>query len=289
MSRLLGTPAVRANLEAAMLAYFRIPNLDTAVIDLSVAPDFTNGVRASMYPRVGALHPGRCGTVPWLACLVAQDLRQHRARAALRRDRSSRRDDRHVRRRRLAPDARGSPHLARVLDRDVAPGSALRRRPGIGGERSVSARAEPPFPEELKDAIAAADLELAGKTEREKSAYLQNMRSLALVATSASTRTASPENFDVIGKYRTMDLEGRPIRSLRSRCHLSPSRSAGGAAVPDAASMADTLASGGAFVSCMTKNFIASRARRRQHGASIGCATVAIRIASTRATRASAR
>src|SRR5690606_28739872 len=46
--RLLGTPGGRQNLQSAALAYFRIPALDSVVIDPELAPDFNNGLRNSM-------------------------------------------------------------------------------------------------------------------------------------------------------------------------------------------------------------------------------------------------
>ncbi len=79
------------------------------------------------------------------------------------------------------------------------------------------------------------------------------------------------ENFDVIGKYRTMDPEGRPIDAS-----VTLPANAGGAEVLDAAGMADASLPATRFVSCMTKNFIAF-ALAEGSAALDSCATVAIK------------
>jgi hypothetical protein len=107
------------------------------------------------------------------------------------------------------------------------------------------------FPEDLKDTINQANASLAGKSEREKAEY----RAMQPVC-GACHRSFDPyglvlENYDIIGKYRTVDDQGRTIDASARL-----PENAGGALVPNAVAMAHTIADNGAFATCIAKNLI---------------------------------
>ncbi len=272
VNRLLATPAVRANLEAATLAYFRIPNLETVVIDPAVAPDFTNGVRASMYRESELFIQDVLWNGPMASLLSSRKTYINTALAPLYG---------------VTAPAGATADMFVAVDLPASRAGLLTSlgfltatsrpdQPSVVG-RGLAVNAaflcaeNPAFPEELKDVIADANTALAGKSEREKSAYRQTTVPCAGCHMSFDPYGVGLENFDVIGKYRTMDPEGRPIDAS-----VTLPANAGGAAVTDAAGMADALASGGTFVSCMTKNFIAF-ALAEGSAALDSCATVAIK------------
>jgi hypothetical protein len=123
------------------------------------------------------------------------------------------------------------------------------------------------YPENLADAIAAVNAMQAGLSEREKANARATTNPCAGCHTSFDPYGVALENYDIIGRFRTMDAEGRPIDASVT---LPPK--AGGQSVPNAVEMAKTLAAGDAFTVCMTKNLI-SFALAEGGGDTESCAT----------------
>lgn len=106
----------------------------------------------------------------------------------------------------------------------------------------------PPFPENLASEVEAINVELADATEREKMDYR-----LALPECGGCHVLTDPfgmvlHGFDVIGRHRTEDPEGRPIDTSVT---LSD-----GTAVADAPELGRYLDETGTFARCMAMHFL---------------------------------
>jgi hypothetical protein len=250
--RLLATDAARANLQAAVFAYFEIPALYTVVIDPGVAPDFTEGMRNSMYREselfinnvlwngvvtdlitsrntfvneplaglYGVAYPP-AGSTPDADGFALTQLDENRAGLLSNAGFLS---------------ARARPDIASVVGR------------GILMNATILCAEVPPFPEDLTSVIEAANEMLAGASEREKSEFRQTTNPCNGCHQVIDPYGLALENFDVIGKYRTVDGEGRAI----SPAVTLPD----GVATNSLPEMANHLAVSGQFATCMTKHLI---------------------------------
>jgi hypothetical protein len=252
VNRLLVTDPVKQNLQDAMFTYFAITNLDNVVIDPIKVPEFTAGLKNAMYRESQDF----LDTVLWKGKL--NDLITSRSTV-------------------VNPDLAKIygipfPAGAPVTADSFVPADLPVTRAGLltqAGFLSARARTDkdsvvargllvlstmlcstvPPPPDTLKDAIAAATTTLADKSERDKSAFRtmtspclnchQNFDQYGLVL----------ENFDVIGRYRTVDEANRPIDASGKL-----PADAGGVQVQNVADFAAQIASNGAFATCMTRN-----------------------------------
>jgi hypothetical protein len=109
----------------------------------------------------------------------------------------------------------------------------------------------PPFPPDLIDVIADAGARLQGATERMKAEYRATT-----VPCSSCHPTFDPyglvlDRFDVMGRYRTEDAQGRPIETT-----VTLPQTVGGAKVENAQEMAQVFASGNLFTNCMATSLI---------------------------------
>jgi hypothetical protein len=249
VDRLLGLPQTRANLTDLVFASFGIARVRAVAIDDLPAEVFNGAVAASM-AREGELF---IDNVLWNGGVVTDLVTSRRSFIDAR----------------LAP-LYGIPAPTQGLDADgFGPVDLLENRSGVltnlgfltsrsrpdqpsvvGRGLSISdsilCQVNPPFPEQLADQIASANMMLHGLTEREQAEYRANTAPCLGCHRAFDPYGLSLENFDAIGRYRTVDPEGRPIDAS-----VTLPEAAGNRAAANAVEMGRALAETEAFTTCV--------------------------------------
>ena len=111
----------------------------------------------------------------------------------------------------------------------------------------------PPLPTDSTTAAAIADAKtkLATATSREQSAYRTSTAPCLGCHRNFDAYGLALDSFDTIGRYRTMDPEGRPIDPS-----VQLPDSAGGQMAKDTLDMEAQIASAPGFASCVAKNML---------------------------------
>lgn len=252
VDRMLTTPAAQANLQAAVYAYFEIPALKTVVVDPAVAPDFTEGLRASMMRETELFIDNTLFSGPLSGLLTSQTSFVNQGLADLYGIAYPPAGS--------TPDADGFAMATLPETRSGLlsnPGFlTARARPDTGSvvgrgllvNATILCGTNPPFPENLADVVDQVSEMLAGASEREKADFRAGDASCASCHSFFDPYGLGLENFDVIGKYRTTDPEGRPI---------DPSVTLpDGTLVSSVPEMANQVVMSGAFATCMAKHLI---------------------------------
>lgn len=274
VQRLLATDAARRNLQSAMFAYFQLAGLGTVVIDPGVAPEFDDGVRNSMSReselfidavlwngQLSDLLTSRRTTInDRLAALYGMAFPP--PGASLDADGFATVD--------LPENRSGLLTLPGFLTAKSRPDHASVVGRGLAVNAAFLCAQNPVFPEDLADQIEAVNASQSGMTEREKAESRGSTQPCAGCHVGFDAYGVALENFDIIGRFRTADDQGRPIDASVT---LPPN--AGGAAVPNAVEMAKALAQSEAFSVCMTKNLI-TFALAEGGGDTESCATRAV-------------
>jgi hypothetical protein len=255
VTRLLGTDAAKKNLSAAIFAYFTLAGLDTVVIDPLVAPEFNQGIRNAMYTESQAFLDNTLWNEPITSVLTSRRATVNEPLANL----------------------YGVPFpmpgaMASVFATVELPATrsgiltqlgflTSRARPNIG---SVVGRGlavnqmflcveNPAFPtdpdivRQVEEAMATQ----ANASEREKVAFRAMNGVCAGCHVAFDAWGLGLENYDLIGKYRTVDAQNRPIDAT-----VTLPEEAGGATITSAPEMAAALATSGVFARCMAKNLL---------------------------------
>jgi len=253
--RLLGLPAVQANLQQAMFSYFGIANLGSVVIDPAKVPVYTVGVQNAMLhetndfltnvlwkgkvddlllsrqtevnPDLAGLYgiPFPAGVTPNAATFVPVQLPETRAGLLTQLGFLT---------------SRARPDAGSVVARGLVVASTI---------LCADTPAAPPTT--LSDQIAAATTMLADKTEREKSLYRQTTPPCSACHTTFDPYGLVLENFDLIGRYRTADDQGRPIDSSATL-----PADVGGGQTTNAVDFAQRVTANGVFASCVARNLM---------------------------------
>jgi hypothetical protein len=255
VTRLLATDAAKQNLSAAVFAYFTLAGLDTVVIDPLVAPEFNQGVRNAMYTESKAFLDNTLWAEPLSSVLTSRRTTINEPLANLYGVAFP------------MPGAAASVFLSVELP-ETRSGIftqlgflTSRARPDVG---SVVARGlsvnqmflcveNPAFPTdpEIIRQVEEAMQTQADASEREKVEF-RAMNGLCAGCHSAfDAYGLGLENYDLIGKYRTVDPQNRPIDAT-----VTLPEEAGGSTVMNAPQMAAALASSGVFARCMAKNLL---------------------------------
>lgn len=275
VERLLQTPTARENLQSAMFSYFGISTLNTIVIDPEVAPQFTEGLRASMMRETELF----INDVLWNGSIedlligrhsfVNQGLAELYGVAYPPPD--------------STPDADGFARVTLPEQRSgilTQPGYLTTRsspeepsvvRRGLLVNASLLCAQNPPFPEAQAEAIDAVSETLADLSEREKAEFRANTRDCAGCHKLFDAYGLALDNFDVIGAFRQLDPEDRPIDAS-----VTLPSAAGGATVENATQMANALAASGAFTSCVAKNLLSYALAEGSTITASSCATRAV-------------
>lgn len=274
VDRLLLTEEARVNLQSAMFAYFGIPTLATIIVDPAVAPEFTEGLRASMMREVELFlnHTLWNGSVPDL--LLSKQSFANESVANVYGVTVG-----------MPLDADGFGPITLPDNRSgllTAPGFMTARsspdrpsvvRRGLLVNSAIMCASNPPFPEDpelvadIEESIAATE-ELS---EREKANVRATQTPCNTCHLVFDAYGLSLDTFDVIGKYREVDPQGRPIDPTVT---LPPQ--AGGAMVMTPAEMAEQIVDSGAFATCMSKNLLAYALAEGAQLNAVSCSTKAV-------------
>jgi hypothetical protein len=253
VDRLLALPTTKANLQDTVVASFGIARVKTVVVDGLSADLFNTGVRNSMF-RESQLF---INNLLWTGAPVS-DLATSRKSFI---------------NAQLAP-LYGIP-APTVLDADgFGPVDLPENRSGIltsvgfltsrsrPDQQSVVGRGlsvndailcqqNPAFPEALAEQIESLNAAQGNLSERERADYRGSTSPCSGCHKSFDPYGISLENFDVIGRFRTMDPEGRPINASVTLPDVAQNRAA-----TNAVEMGKALAETGAFSSCVASKLL---------------------------------
>lgn len=109
----------------------------------------------------------------------------------------------------------------------------------------------PPFPPDLIDVVADAGAQLQGETEKKKADYRATTVPCSSCHPSIDPYGLVLDRFDIMGRYRTEDPQGRPIATA-----VTLPQAVGGAKVESAQEMAQAFASSNLFTNCMATSLI---------------------------------
>ncbi|MFO7180945.1 MAG: DUF1592 domain-containing protein, partial [Pseudomonadota bacterium] len=275
VARLLASEATRVNLQTALFAYFGIPMLDTVVVDPAKAPDFTAGLRNAMYreaqlflndtlwnrPLTDVLTSRRSFVNPGLAALYGLDFSQFAAGA----------DADGFAPVTLPENRAGLVTMAGFLTARSRPDTPSVVGRGLVVNATLLCAQNPPFPEGQAAEIDAVSAMLEHETERAKAQYRAETAPCFACHQLFDQYGVALENYDVIGRYRTVDEQGRPIDAS-----VTLPDAAGGAFVENAVQMAEQFAQSGAFVTCMAKNLIGFALAEGANVDTTSCSTRAV-------------
>ena len=260
VDRILATPAARKNLEGAMFSYFKLDNLASVKID-DVA--FTNGTMAKPYTgvRESAYHEAElffASTLwggPLTGLLTAKKTSINTTLAAFYGltlpttpadettfvpvDLPATRAGLLTQAGFLASNSR--PDVPSVVARGLVVNAAL------------LCATNPPFPTDpgLLASIATAKTQLATATSRAQSEYRTTTQPCSACHSNFDAYGLALDTYDSIGRYRTMDPEGRAIDAS-----VTLPATAGGAVAKDTIDMEAQVASQPGFASCVAKNML---------------------------------
>jgi hypothetical protein len=255
VTRILGTAGAKKNLESAMFSYFALDSMETVVIDDT---GWTAGVRDSAYTESQRFFATNLWGGPLSQVLTSKKTQINKNLATIYGVTPFPPSG-------VTADASG---FAAVTLPDVRSGIltqvgflAARSRPDAGSVigRGLAVNAallcaiNPPFPTDdtTKAAVAQAVTDLANKSEREKAAFRAMTSPCLGCHLNFDAYGLALENFDAIGRYRTMDPQGRAIDAS-----VTLPASLGSAMATNAADMSTKIATSAAFNSCIAKNMI---------------------------------
>lgn len=253
VDRLLASPLTKANLQDTVVAAFGISRVLSVVIDGLPPEAFNSGVAASMF-RESQLF---INNVLWNGGTVS-DLATSRKSFI---------------NKQLAPlygipepttlDADGFGLVELPENRSGILTSlgflTSRSRPdqqsvvgrGLSVNDAILCQQNPAFPENLASDINTLNSMQANLSERERADYRAKTAPCLGCHRGFDPYGISLENFDVIGRFRTMDPEGRPIDASVTLPEI-----AGSATATNAVQMGDALAKSGAFSSCVATKLL---------------------------------
>jgi len=272
VDRLLATPAARVNLQAGVVASLGVSRVLTVVIDPAKVPEFNGGVAASMFHETELLIKDvlwNGGKVPELvtsrkAFVNAQLAPLYGVAAPTTVDA----DGFGVVN---LPETRSGllTSLGFLTSRSRPDGQSVVGR-GLSVNDTILCQQNPVFPESLADQIASVVMMQGDLSEREKADYRGTTPPCLGCHLSFDPFGISLENFDTIGRYRTMDEKMRPVDAT-----VTLPASAGGTVANSAPELGQALANTGVFSACVaTKLLTYALAETGVNGDS--CATKAV-------------
>lgn len=274
VQRLLATDAAKRNLQAALFTHFGLGRVEHVVIDSAVAPEFGAALARSM-AREGELF---IDSVLWNGPL-----------GELLTSRRTTIDERLAALYGVAfpppgvsldadgfasvelPENRAGllTQLGFLTARSRPDGTSVVHR-GLAVNQAFVCAPSPPFPEGIVEQLELVNPTGPDMSEREKAEARAATEPCAGCHVLTDPYGVALESYDVIGRFRTADDEGRPIDASVT---LPPA--AGGAAVANAVEMAAALAQSEAFPLCVAKNLI-TFALAEGGGDTESCATRAV-------------
>jgi len=260
IDRLLATAAAKKNLEGAMFSYFKLDNLASVKID---DPAFTSGTMAKPYsgvresayheaelfltntlwggPLSGLLTSKKSSINTTLAALYGITLPTTPADEAtfVSVDLPATRAGLMTQAGFLASNSR--PDVPSVVARGLVINAAL------------LCATNPPFPTDAATLAGVADAKakLATETSRKQSEFRTTTAPCLGCHLNFDAYGLALDTYDSIGRYRTMDPQGRPIDPS-----VTLPASAGGGVAKDTIEMETQIANAPGFASCVAKNML---------------------------------
>ena len=256
-TRLLETTDARANLESALIKYFALTRAPTAVLNPEATPGLavTGGLQSSIFHEGELYMKNLLWSRPlgdlltsrqtWTSAPIATQIYGVAAPTEVDADGFGLVA--------LPDDRAGLLTLSTFLLAGARPtgGSPVARGLAVNG--SIVCEVNPPFPEADPN-VTVAIAGLGDKSELEKAEYRAGAPQCARCHRQFDAFGMVLEPYDAVGRFRTADLEGRPIDAHWTTTALP--QSVGGAMVTNAAEAARALAASGALDRCMAMNFI---------------------------------
>jgi len=267
VTRILSTPEARANLEMALIKYFKFTNAPTVILNAEVTPGLTvtGGLQNSIYHEGELFMQNLLWSGPltnllttrqtWTNQQVATQIYNVAAPAQVDADGFGLVE--------LPADRAGLFTLSTfLLSGSRSNGSSPVTR-GLAINASIVCEVNPAFPEVLDPVtgmlgpdpdVEAAILALANESELVRAQYRATTPKCNGCHSAFDAFGMVLEPFDAIGRSRTMDLAGRPIDATWTTTVLPDS--VGGASVTNAVEAANALVASGALDRCMAMNLI---------------------------------
>jgi hypothetical protein len=267
-TRLLSLPEARANLEIALMRYFSLTNTPNVTIQSDVVPGLTltGGMLSSMFHEgelflrnllwSGPMNEILVSRKTWTTDAIATQIYGAAVPAVKDSDGFGLVE--------LPADRAGLLTLAAFLTSSSRPaigGSPVIR--GLAINAAVVCAVNPPFPEVVDPvtgenipdpSVTAIIEELHDASELERFQVRSSMGQCLGCHSQFDAYGMVLEPYDAVGRFRTMDLQGRPIDASWTTQTLP--ESVGGATVTNVAEAARALADSGALDRCMAMNMI---------------------------------
>ena len=258
ITRLLGTPAARANLEAAMIAYFQLPGVPAVVIDPPSVPGITvsEGLKLSMYHEgelfvrntlwAGPLSGLVTSRRTWVNDQIAMPIYGVATPTVLDADGFGPID--------LMADRAGLLTLSPFLLSKARPDGTSVVGRGLAVNAALLCQDNPVLPDPLPPEIEQGIADSMGLSSKEAAERRKTNTICAGCHAQFDGFGLVLEPYDSIGRLRTMDLMGNPIDASVTTTVLP--EPAGGATVTSAAETSQAILASGALNACMAMNFM---------------------------------
>lgn len=253
VDRLLALPAVQDNLSSAIFTYFKLNLLDNVVIDPLKVPEYTTGLQNAMYTEGQRFLSSTLwgGTIADLLTSRETTLNADLATLIYKMTPPTGATTTNFVTATVPENRAGILTLpAFITSRartDV--GSVVAR--GLVVDETIMCQVIPGPPADLADKIAMAKSMLANQTDKQAAEYRDTTVPCNGCHANFDPYGLVLDNYDVIGRFRTVDDQGRPVDATTP---LPPALGSG--SVANAVEMAQTLAQNGAFTNCMTKSVL---------------------------------
>ncbi|HYQ47356.1 MAG TPA: DUF1592 domain-containing protein [Polyangiaceae bacterium] len=279
VDRILATPTARKNLESALFSYFQVDNLATVKID---DPTFTSGtqakpysgVRESAYHEVELFLANNLWSGPLSGLLTAKKSWLNTTLASVYGISLPGVSDESQFVETQVPGNRGGlltqvGFLAANSRPDVP--SVVAR--GLVVNKSLLCQTNPPFPTDpaLLAKIEEASTMLASASERARAEYRGSTSPCSGCHRTFDAYGLALDTYDSIGRYRTMDPQGRAIDPSVTLPALFDDEIA-----PDAVAMQSAIAQHPGFTACFSKNLLNWALAEGSQLTPTSCATQAI-------------
>jgi hypothetical protein len=258
VDRILATPEARKNLEGALFSYFQLDNLAKVKID---NPAFTHGteenpytgVRESAYRELELFLTNTLWSEPLTSLLTSRTSYINQTLAPLYGVEVTADGVDDFVATELPPNRGGLITQVGFLAANSRPDVPSVVARGLAINKALLCQTNPPFPEaqELTDLIEEAGLKLNSASERERADYRTQTSPCSSCHLVFDAYGLALDAYDIIGRYRTEDPEGRPIDPSVTLPALFDN-----VVAEDAVDMQNKIAASPGFAACFSKNML---------------------------------
>lgn len=278
VDRILATPEARKNLEGALFSYFQLDNLASVKIDDEAFTHGTEdnpyaGVRESAYHELELFLANTLWTQPITALLTSKTSYVNRTLAPLYGVEVDARDVNEFVEVDLPENRAGLITQVGFLASNSRPDVPSVVARGLAINNSLLCQTNPPFPESeaLTNLIEEAGSKLINASERERADYRTTTSPCLGCHVVFDAYGLALDTYDIIGRYRTEDPEGRPIDPAVTLPPLFDN-----AIAEDAVDMQNKIAASPGFDACFSKNMLNWALAEGSQLTPTSCATEAV-------------